>query len=57
MGMANAVSLSALTVLFTVSEAASGNGHKEGGSPPSGTEGNQGQLCCGEKEIVIVQLC
>src|SRR5580658_7038213 len=56
-GTANAVSLSALTGLFTVNDAASGYGQSVGGSPPRAIDGNQGQLCCGENEIVMVQLC
>ena len=56
MGTANAVSLSALMGLLTVSVAARGKGHDDGGSPPSAVDGNQGQLCCGEYEIVMVQL-
>ena len=57
MGTAKAVLLSALTVLLTVRVAASGNGQRAGGSPPSAVDGNQGQLCCGENEIAIMQLC
>ena len=34
-----------------------GYGHAEGATPPSELEGSQGQLCCGENEIVIEQLC
>src|SRR5579872_314623 len=55
-GMANEVLLSELTGLTTVSAACSGNGQAEGGSPPSAVEGNQGQLCCGANEIVMMQL-
>src|SRR5437879_4667402 len=57
MGMANALSLSALAGLLTVKLAARGNGHEEGGTPPREVDGSQGQLCCGENEIVIEQLC
>src|SRR5579862_6230317 len=55
--MANAVFLSALVGLFTFNVAANGKGHEAGGSPPSAVEGSQGQLCCGENAIVMVQLC
>jgi hypothetical protein len=57
MGTANAVLLSALVGLLTVKVAARGKGQADGGSPPSAVEGSQGQLCWGENEIVIVQLC
>jgi hypothetical protein len=57
MGTAKAVLLSALTGLLTVRLATSGNGQRDGGSPPSVVEGNQGQLCWGENEIAIWQLC
>ena len=56
-GTAKAVLLSALTVLLTVRLAARGNGHRAGGSPPSAVDGNQGQLCWGENEMAIMQLC
>jgi hypothetical protein len=57
MGTANAVSLSALIGLLAVNFATRGNGQADGGSPPSAVDGSQGQLCCGENEIVIEQLC
>ena len=56
-GTANAVLLSALTGLLTVNVAARGNGQRDGGSPPSAVDGNQGQPCWGENEIAMVQLC
>src|SRR6516162_4581482 len=56
-GTAKAVRLSALTCVLTVTMAFSGYGHEEGFIPPSETDGSQGQLCCGENEIVIEQLC
>jgi hypothetical protein len=40
-----------------VSDAASVDGHAAGCIPPSAAAGSHGQLCCGENEIVIVQLC
>ncbi len=55
-GTANLSSPSALLGLSTVSLAASGNGHRAGGFPPRDVDGSHGQLCCGENEIVIVQL-
>ena len=32
-------------------------GHCDGAEPPNDARGTHGQLCCGEKEIEIVQLC
>jgi hypothetical protein len=57
MGKAKAELLSALTGLLTVRVAASGNGQRDGGSPPSAVDGNQEQLSWGENEIAIMQLC
>src|SRR5258708_32162181 len=56
-GTANAVSLPPLRGLFTVKVAFMARGQREGGSPPRETDGSHGQLCCGENEIVIEQLC
>ena len=55
-GTAKALRLSALTCVLTVTVAFSGDGHADGDTPPSETEGNHGQLCWGENEIVIEQL-
>ena len=63
MGAANAVSVSALTGLFTVNVAVSGIGQSAGGDPdmgpedPGDTKGSQGQLSCGAKVIVITHDC
>jgi hypothetical protein len=57
MGKANVVSPSALMGLLTINVAVKGNGQSDGATPPSAADGSHGQLCCGEKEIVIVQLC
>jgi hypothetical protein len=56
-GTANAESPSALAGLFTVKVADRGKGQRPGVTPPSAGDGIHGQACCGEKEIVIVQLC
>src|SRR5258708_7733534 len=56
-GTANAVSLSALLGLLTVKVALMARGQREGGTPPVEIDGSHGQLCCGENEIVIEQLC
>ena len=53
--------MSAVAGLFTVKIAAEGNGHDAGAAPkndgPTPAEnGSQGQLCCGENEIVTEQL-
>ena len=34
-----------------------GYGQADGAIPPNDGDGSQGQLCCGENEIVIEQLC
>src|SRR5882757_4557678 len=57
MGTANFVSLSALLGLLTVNAAAIGKGQEDGETPPSEVDGSHGQLCCGEKETVMEQLC
>lgn len=57
---ANVVLLSIVVVLsglsiITLSDKI--DGHWAGGVPPLAVEGSQGQLCCGAKKTVIVQLC
>src|ERR1700749_3221989 len=56
-GTAKAVRLSALTWVLTVKVAFKGYGQADGAIPPNDGDGSQGQLCCGENEIVIEQLC